>query len=295
MTDHLLENSDESSAQGPGNLLVTAREALGLTTRQVADQLHVLPRQVEALEANDYEQFNGEIFIKGYLKSYSTVLGIDFELLMQSYMETRPETFESIPSANRRSQIQQPAKGYSVQYWSLAVVVIVIAVLWIMGSGDNDKEIAIVADSQPVVVDKNINLVSETAAGLAVMPEMVVETGSAEQSPVLADVVEPVQGNVVELDAEPEETAAIEHITTDILSFSFAQDCWVEVKDNSETLIFADLRKANSTLQLSGNGPFEILLGYAAGVTLTYNSEPVNVVVNRTNDLARLTVGMPKI
>jgi len=294
MTDQLPENSDESSTQGPGNLLISAREALGLTTRQVADQLHLLPRQVEALEANDYEQFNGEIFIKGYLRSYSTLLGMDSELLIQSFIDSRPEIIKPIPTANRSSQIQRPAKGYSVQYWSLVAAIIVIAVLWIVSSGDNDDS-AMVADSPEIVVDKNINLVSEVTTDIVAISGVVVESESIEPSLVEADMIEPAKAAVVEADAKSEGAAALEEITADILSFSFAQDCWVEVKDNSGTLIFADLRKANSTLQLSGNGPFDILLGYAAGVTLTYNSEPINVVVNRTNDLARLTVGMPKI
>ena len=291
MTDQVAEQADELLADGPGNILTSAREARGLTTRQVADQLHLLPRQVEALEANDYQQFNGEIFIKGYLRSYSTVLDIDPELLIQSYMDSRPAIIEPIPSASRGSQIQYTAKGHSVQYWSLVAIVIVIVVLWIMGAGSGDEETVAVADSLEVVVDKNINLVSKTTLDLVVVP-MVVETGSVEESPAVDEVVQRV---IVEANAESEavaiENAAIESITEDILSFSFAQDCWVEVKDSSGKMIFADLRKANATLELSGIGPFDILLGYASGVTLNYNGEPVKIVVNRTKNSARLTVG----
>lgn len=296
MTDQVAEQADESLARSPGDILISAREAHGLTTRQVADQLHLLPRQIEALEANDYQQFNGEIFIKGYLRSYSTVLDMDPELLIQSYMDSRPAIIERIPSANRGSQIQCSAKGHSVQYWSLVAIVIVITVLWIMGASSGDEKTVVVAGSLEVVVDKNINLVSETTPDLVVAP-MVVETGSVEESPAVDEVVEPVQRVIVEANAEPEtvaiENAAIEGITEDILSFSFAQDCWVEVKDSSGKMIFADLRKANATLELSGIGPFDILLGYASGVTLNYNGEPVKIVVNRTKDSARLTVGKP--
>ncbi len=292
MTDQVADMIDELLAPGPGNILTNARQDRGLTVREVADKLHLLPRQVEALEANDYQQFNGEIFCKGYLKAYATLLDIDAEPLIAAYMESRPATMESAPTARPRAQIQRPAKGHSIQYWSLAATVLVIIVLWLMGSGDNDEVLVTVAETPEVVVDKNIDIAVEASSDTSLTPEFEM-TVADESSPIIEQTAqpdEPEEPAVVELPEQPK-SLSIDGNTEDTLRFSFTQDCWVEVKDGSGKMIFADLRRANDTLELNGVGPFNVLLGYAPGVTLDYNGEPVNVVVNRKKDSARLLVG----
>ncbi|KKK89849.1 hypothetical protein LCGC14_2728960, partial [marine sediment metagenome] len=55
LVDNTAMMTNGESKQSPGTLLISAREKLGLTQRQVAEKLHLLPRQVEALETNDYQ------------------------------------------------------------------------------------------------------------------------------------------------------------------------------------------------------------------------------------------------
>ena len=294
MTDQVAEMTDELLARGPGNILTSARQARGLTTRQVADKLHLLSRQIEALEANDYRQFNADIFVKGYLKSYAVLLNLDPDVLIQAYMDNCPASSESMPAGNASVQIQRPAQGYNLHYWALAAAVIVIAVLWFIGSGSDDETAVIDTTSPQVVVDKNITIVPEAISDLAEVDGTLVETEPLEQ--LLADnkVIDPTQVVTAEVNNQ-QANAVKESLAEDILEFSFTDDCWVEDKDSRGEMIFADLRKANSSLELSGVGPFDILLGYASGVSLSYNSEPVEIVVNRNNDLARLMVGEQKI
>ena len=280
MTDQVVDKTDGFSTPGPGNILANARQDSGLSVREVADKLHLLPRQVKALEANDYQQFNGDIFCKGYLKSYAILLGIDPEPLITSYKESRPATIEPIPTARPKSQIQRPAKGYSVPYWSLAAVVIVIVVLWIIDSGSDDAAPGVI-DSPEVVVDNNVNIVPGPDPDPAL-----------ELEPAVTENIEPQSEPVVAAEEQAKQQEPVLELNTeDTLIFSFTQDCWVEVEDVTGKMIFADLRKANQILELSGVGPFKVLLGYAPGVTLSYNDEPVAVVVNQNKDSARLTVG----
>ena len=65
----------------------------------------------------------------------------------------------------------------------------------------------------------------------------------------------------------------------------------MEVKDSSDKVIYANLQRAQATLQLSGSAPFEVLLGYAPGVNLEHNGQVIPIQVNRKNNSARVVVG----
>ena len=75
------------------------------------------------------------------------------------------------------------------------------------------------------------------------------------------------------------------------MSFRFSDDSWVEVRDGGGELVHANLARAGETLALGGNPPFAILLGYAAGVRLDYNGNPVALGPHTQQNVARLVVG----
>jgi cytoskeleton protein RodZ len=74
------------------------------------------------------------------------------------------------------------------------------------------------------------------------------------------------------------------------LTFLFEKDCWVEVKDSNDKLLFSGLKHAEDNLTINGLAPFSILLGYAPGVTLSHNGKLVDIDVNSKNNSARLVV-----
>jgi cytoskeleton protein RodZ len=77
----------------------------------------------------------------------------------------------------------------------------------------------------------------------------------------------------------------------EMLQFSFTEECWVEVKSAAGDNLYSNLNRAGATLMLEGRGPFRILLGYAPGVTLTYNGEPVTLAPHTRNNVATLVLG----
>ena len=109
----------------------------------------------------------------------------------------------------------------------------------------------------------------------------------------------PVEGGSVELvsDDDPVITpaeAGVRRVTpvgSDRISVRFAQDCWFEVKDLEGKQLFATLGKPGDALELVGAGPFQLVLGYAFGAELTFNSESIDLVPYIRNDVASLVVG----
>ncbi len=79
----------------------------------------------------------------------------------------------------------------------------------------------------------------------------------------------------------------------DILRISFSGESWVEVNDGSSNQIYRDLLEAGDILQITGEAPFNVLLGDAPFTELTFNGDEVDVSDNiRIDNSARLTVGL---
>ncbi|MDP1931568.1 MAG: DUF4115 domain-containing protein [Gammaproteobacteria bacterium] len=78
---------DDDSPIGPGQLLSRKREALGMTVQQVADELHITMHYVRALESNAHDKLPGDVFVRGYLRSYANLLKMDPVVLINVYNE----------------------------------------------------------------------------------------------------------------------------------------------------------------------------------------------------------------
>ena len=77
----------------------------------------------------------------------------------------------------------------------------------------------------------------------------------------------------------------------DVLLFTFTEECWVEVRSTDGDNLYSNLSRAGGSLQLLGQGPFRILLGYAPGVELYFNGEPVPLAPHTRNNVANLVLG----
>ena len=60
--------------------------------------------------------------------------------------------------------------------------------------------------------------------------------------------------------------------------------------DQNNNKVFFDLAVAGNTYTLKGKAPFEILFGFAKGVSLTYNGESVSFESYTKNGIARFSL-----
>ncbi|WP_166263711.1 RodZ domain-containing protein [Marinobacter caseinilyticus] len=72
------EDKPESPDHGTvGRTLRKAREAAGLTVNQVAQDQHLRPSVIQYIENGDYEQIESELFLKGYVRTYAGLVGLN--------------------------------------------------------------------------------------------------------------------------------------------------------------------------------------------------------------------------
>jgi cytoskeleton protein RodZ len=341
-------------AESPGRVLRSAREALGLSRREIAEALNLLESTVVAIEDDDTARQPEPVFLRGYVRNYAKLLRLDPEPLVAALnSDARPAaTPVKVPKPLRSNRWLWPVAGALV-----ATLILVATVVYLLEAPSqdtaarNDEASAddlVVAEAEvtaagadrgtarverwdpsvpPAVVD---GASTQNTAGESVV-DGALETGAGpddESGAPLAEVVNGSQSAVNPLSAELiapmplEDEAAVrpggdvdpsavdlqmpaDSVTTikprrlnrgtDQIRLDFAQDCWVRVKDSTGKMLFSDMGRAGGAMELTGTGPFDLLLGNAPGTTLEWNGEPIALQPFMRNNVATLKLGEPPL
>ena len=78
-----------------GEQLKAAREAQGITLREVSEQTRIALRYLEALEANDFKPLPGGVFNRSFIRTYAKYIGFDDNEALRLYADaTQAQTSE---------------------------------------------------------------------------------------------------------------------------------------------------------------------------------------------------------
>ncbi|HET6748974.1 MAG TPA: RodZ domain-containing protein [Actinomycetes bacterium] len=110
-----------------GEALRSAREAQGKSVEEASAATRIRPSYLEALEQERFDELGGNVYAKGFLRSYASFLGVDPAPLLEAYRaQERPDAplFESAPKA-----IATRAGGRRGPTWVAAAIVAVSIIL----------------------------------------------------------------------------------------------------------------------------------------------------------------------
>jgi len=69
--------ASQQHASAPGVALAAAREAMGLSVEQLAEQLKLAPRQVQAIERGDFDALPNRAVARGFIRAYAKAVKLD--------------------------------------------------------------------------------------------------------------------------------------------------------------------------------------------------------------------------
>ena len=81
----------------------------------------------------------------------------------------------------------------------------------------------------------------------------------------------------------------------DRMRIDFQEDCWVEIRSNDERLLYADLGRAGEVKDFVGQAPWLLKVGYAGGISVYLNGNPVKVIPAPEGRITRFTIDADKI
>jgi cytoskeleton protein RodZ len=115
----------------PGSALAAERERQNLSRADIAQRLRMSVSQVEALELGDYTRLPRGTFLRGFVRNYARVLGLEPETVLRALSEDAPSHSRPgivVASQNIRfDPIGQRLSNPYVKAAGLATVAVVIA------------------------------------------------------------------------------------------------------------------------------------------------------------------------
>ena len=90
--DEPLEQESPTTVKRPSELLVEARQRLGLSQKEVADKLYLTTSFIQYIDAGEFSNLPKPAFIKGYLRSYARVVDLSGDEIVALYDAERQIT-----------------------------------------------------------------------------------------------------------------------------------------------------------------------------------------------------------
>ena len=298
------EVDSAEKTQSIGQVLKAARLAQGMSAQDIARQLRLSEKQIEAIEQDDHSKFPNQIFLRGFIRNYAKLVREDTKKFSQLLGEIFPptSTTQAITFLVDGTPFIPDHKKSKGNLIILLIVVLVSSLLVyeVYRSGGDDPK-----------TNENIEngTIAETIIQLETEIEQVPEDNQNQLSSVikpngsdfnvLIEEVEADQQSGDSLDKEQKvETALevedklIESEGGGTLSFMFTGESWVEVKDAEGKKIFSQTSPGNTEETVNGSPPFSLIIGNATSVRLFYNDEPIDLIpyTNTNGGVARLSL-----
>ena len=70
-----------------GEKLKEARESIGVSIEEAAEDLKIRPSQIENLEQGNSDAFNDLFYLKYFIRDYAKYLGLDYEQMVEDFNE----------------------------------------------------------------------------------------------------------------------------------------------------------------------------------------------------------------
>lgn len=271
-----LHDAAATAPESPGRKLAAARAARGLTVTEIALRLKFAPKQIEALEADHYDALAGPAFVRGMVRAYAKVVGLDADALVAE-LRASPRTLIGPTVSGPRGigvpMPRGPRKG-SLVYVVLSILVVVavggVLAEWLLQPPQSLRAAA----PKPGV--------TPAPAPPAVQREVVTPLPvQAAEAPAPAPAAsQPIAGS------RTVETV----LTAKRIELSFNRESWVEIRDAEGRIVFSQLNPAGTQRQVEGVAPFSLVIGNAHGVRLRYNESDVDLLPFTRTDVARLTL-----
>ncbi|MFZ5522726.1 MAG: RodZ domain-containing protein [Pseudomonadota bacterium] len=299
-----------------GAVLREARERLGLSVADVANQIKFAPRQIDAIESGDYQQLPEEAFLRGFIRSYAKILQLDAQKLLAALPHSKTATMELVipasvgvpfPNAHslpRQNMILLAAAGV------LAVIAGAFA-LWNFMSPIKHPQVAQVetpvslpAEEQaaPAAPAPDVRESSAAPANTpkvkskpeSVQPEAGSQTRTAVkpvEKPLLMlglnPEVKPLAPTKVKPEAKPvapqqtmsatSETQSGDSVKVTQLRLEFGEESWTEIRDRDDKILSSKVNPAGSELVVYGRAPFTMLIGHGLSARLYHQGKQIDL------------------
>lgn len=213
------------------------RAQKGISLKTVSDETRIAVATLRLIEDEAYEKLPDAVFVKGFLRSYATMMGIDPERIIQNYLAGRHHYYQSL-------QFEADLLRGARSFWPRFVFSVTLFICIILVS------ISILKDRSSTPHREAIEPPSKTTQDAGTEP-----------------IPEPDLRNT----AVPKETPS-----GYLLQINVVEETWLKVIADRQTPKEYNLNPGDQ-LELKATTGFNLLIGNATGIHLRLNHQPVAI------------------
>ncbi|KZN41435.1 RodZ domain-containing protein [Pseudoalteromonas luteoviolacea] len=291
-----------------GETLANARAQQNLSLEDVAARLKLNHTQITKLEQDAYHSLGPETFVRGYIKSYSALLGLESEHILALYETPNvPEQKRNMKSFSRRTEKEANDSRLMIVSYIVVIAFIGLSALWwwqTASTSDTIEEANFIPEATNSTSPSTPKVLEPREQPGRPQVEVKAETPEAVHSPT-ADPVKvdsAPSGESADTQAQPPVTidtevasqtvspTASEEAATSEVVMHFEDDSWVEIFDATQERIAFGVKKAGYTMTVNGISPFFVVLGKHQVVSIELDGQPVDISGLPRNRLAKFNL-----
>lgn len=275
-----------------GRTLKACREGKNISVNDIASKMYLDVRIINAIEEDNFSSLSDAIYVRGYIRSYSKLLGADADGLVKLYEQHggnfEPEIIPEIRHPSQTSSSDKPVKAFT---YLIALTLVVLVIAWwqsnfvINTPVDNTTSITSALSVQPVtpdIAELTTPQPSYTSTDTSSVNNQILNTAET------LTVVTPLPEQGATTSAQP---TVYQTTGPDLIVLKLTADSWIEIVDATNTKVFFNLGRPGDVYNVRGKAPFNVLLGFAQAVNIEYNGNPFNAAPFSRAGVARFTLG----
>ncbi|MBT4240069.1 DUF4115 domain-containing protein [Oceanospirillaceae bacterium] len=308
----------------PGHLLREAREERGYSQKEVARDLHLTSKVIDALEESNFDIIPSSLFARGYIRSYARHLGLDGQALVAEF-----DAVYGVPNQNKKPmpgvhQLGQQSKPGDTWVKLISIIfvigLVVASVLWwqhqnggsmlqrlnnvtlsntvtepvveSLGEDDNSSDMGLLA-ANPIEVGTTVSEVSDDQTAATEAPAQALDVAEiVAVKPVVTALTEavsvsPEMSDVSDSSALNPETIAVPAVAQTEESTGAAD---VAALGPNEALLMMAFDKDCWVEIKDGNGKMILSDLYASGSTIEQVvTAPIEILLGRSSGVTQMT------
>ena len=313
------------AATTAGAKLRAAREAAGLSIDAVAHQLKLAPRQVTALEEDDWQRLPGRTFVRGFARNYARFVQLDPDAVLallpasdaapalsRPTLAASPRPIGEIPA----ERIAKPSAARWVVPLLLVAVVAVVAYYEVARPtlrlppllaslvGEHNAVAPTTTTSAPPTGAASAPSPATAPKSADAMPASPAATGTPATSNSNAagsgvTVLPTPSTDTAAANEAPAATTPSANVNAPTaaapageaaLVLTFKGTSWAEVKDAKGRVVLQMTGGAGMTQTVSAAAPLELALGNAPEVGVTFRGQALDLSAYTRGNVARVSL-----
>ena len=305
--------------EGSGSLLAAARKKQNKSVDEIAAELNLSITQIKTIELDQSEGLPEPTYVRGYIRSYARLLGLDAEQVLKSYLNPnwkKNSNLDEMPKGIANAEEANGKRFFTAgKVITLLLVLCIAAFLWFSGVFSelfNSSDANVATNQSALQQSEESSLVSPSV----VPPENAIQAESSITSNSSQSITTQTGESVGAINNSASEETSItiqesssgspaqsaitsvddtqvdesEPVAAHNLVLNFIETCWVDIRDNDDNRLAYKSYDAGEELSVSNDGRLNVFLGNADGVKATYNGEPFDMSPYREGVYAKFSL-----